>query len=76
MAVFKTYYNGTEIRCVNLTHTNNTLVVAPSINGERETFVIFGMCIAEEILKNKIMLKHTFEKLVQKQELFRTMVAN
>jgi hypothetical protein len=40
MAVFKANFKDTEIRCVDMPHTNATLVTAPKLEGERVSIII------------------------------------
>ena len=74
MAVFKTIFEDTEIRCVDLPNTNGTLVIAPMLEGERVSIIIQGKQIAKEIIKSKEMLKNVFNELVAEQTLFRSLV--
>lgn len=74
MAVFKTKFKNTEIRCVDMPHTNATLVTAPKLEGERVSIIINGKQIAEQITKSKGMLKEVFNKLTAEQNLYRTLV--
>ena len=60
MAVFKTNFKDTEIRCVDMPHTNATLVTAPKLEGERFSIIINGKQIAEQITKSKDMLKEVY----------------
>ena len=75
MAVFKTNFKDTEIRCVDMPHTNATLVTAPKLEGERVSIIISGKQIAEQITKSKGMLKEVFHKLVAEQNLYRSLIA-
>lgn len=74
MAVFKTIFEDTEIRCVDLPNTNGTLVIAPMLEGERVSIIIQGKQIAKEIIKSKKMLKNVFNELVAEQTLFRSLI--
>lgn len=74
MAVFKTNFEGTEIRCLNMPFTNDTLVVAPSMGGERFSFIIYGKQIAEEIVKSNKLLKKAFNRLETEYKLYRSLV--
>ena len=74
MAVFKVKFKDTEIRCVDMPHTNATLVTAPKLEGERVSIIINGKQIAEQITKSKDMLKEVFQKLVTEQNLYRTLI--
>lgn len=74
MAVFKTIFEDTEIRCVDMPHTNTTLVTAPKLEGERVSIIIKGKQIAEQITKSKDMLKEVFHKLVDEQNLYRSLI--
>lgn len=74
MAVFKVKFKNTEIRCVDMPHTNATLVTAPKLKGERVSIIISGKQIAEQITKSKDMLKEVFNKLTTEQNLYRTLV--
>lgn len=75
MAVFKTIFKNTEIRCVDLLHTNGTLVIAPNMEGERVSIIIKGKQIAQEIVKNKKMLKEVFTTLMDEHNLYRSLVS-
>lgn len=75
MAVFKANFKDTEIRCVDMPHTNATLVTAPKLEGERVSIIINGKQIAEQITKSKDMLKEVFHKLVTEQNLYRSLIA-
>lgn len=74
MAVFKVKFKNTEIRCVDMPHTNATLVTAPKLEGERVSIIISGKQIAEQITKSKDMLKDVFHKLVTEQSLYRSLI--
>ena len=74
MAVFKVKFKNTEIRCVDMPHTNATLVTAPKLKGERVSIIIRGKQIAEQITKSKDMLKDIFNQLTTEQNLYRTLV--
>lgn len=74
MAVFKVNFKDTEIRCVDMPHTNATLVTAPKLEGERVSIIINGKQIAEQITKSKDMLKEVFHKLVTEQNLYRSLI--
>ena len=74
MAVFKANFKDTEIRCVDMPHTNATLVTAPKLEGERVSIIISGKQIAEQITKSKDMLKDVFNQLTAEQNLYRTLV--
>ena len=74
MAVIKTKFKGTEIRCVDMPHTNATLVTAPMLNEERVSIIIKGKQIANELVKSKKALKGIFNKLVAEQTLYRSLV--
>lgn len=74
MAVLKTKFKNTEIRCVDMPHTNATLVTAPMLDGERVSIIIKGKQIANEIVKSKKKLKNIFNELVAEQTLFRSLV--
>lgn len=74
MAVLKTNFENTEIRCVDLPNTNGTLVVAPMLEGERVSIIIKGKQIAKEIIKSKDMLTKVFNELVEENNLYRSLV--
>lgn len=74
MAVFKTKFKNTEIRCVDLPNANGTLIIAPQLEGERVSIIIQGKQIAKEIIKSKKMLKNVFNELVAEHTLFRSLV--
>lgn len=74
MAVFKTKFKNTEIRCVNLPNANSTLIVAPTLEGERVSKIIKGKQIADQIVKSKAAIKDIYTELVNEQNLFRTLV--
>lgn len=74
MSVFKTEFKGTEIRCVNLPFTNDTLVVAPSIEGRQVSIIVSGKQIAEKIVKSKKMLEKVFTEIMDEHNLFRSLI--
>lgn len=74
MAVFKTKFKDTEIRCVNLPNANGTLIIAPQLEGERMSKIIKGKQIADKIVKSKAALNTIYTELVTEQNLFRTLV--
>ena len=75
MDVFKTNFKGTEINCINLPFTNDTLVVAPSIDGRQVSIIISGKQIAEKIVKSKKMLEKVFTEIMDEHNLFRRLVS-
>jgi hypothetical protein len=74
MNVFKTEFKGTEIRCIDLPFTNDTLVVAPSIEGRQVSIIVSGKQIAEKITKSKKMLEKVFTEIMDEHNLFRRLV--
>ena len=74
MNVFKTEFKGTEICCVDLPFTNDTLVVAPSIEGRQVSIIVSGKQIAEKIVKSKKMLEKVFTEIMDEHNLFRRLV--
>lgn len=74
MAVFKTKFKDTEIRCVNLPNANGTLIIAPQLEGERMSKIIKGKQIADKIVKSKAALNTIYTELVTEQNLFRSLV--
>lgn len=74
MDVFKTNFKGTEINCVNLPFTNDTLVVAPSIEGRQVSIIVREKQIAEKIVKSKKMLEKVFTEIMDEHNLFRRLV--
>lgn len=74
MAVFKTKFKDTEIRCVNLPNANGTLVIAPQLEGERMSKIIKGKQIADKIVKSKAALNTIYTELVTEQNSFRSLV--
>ena len=74
MAVLKTNFKGTEIRCLNMPFTNDTLVVAPSIGGERFSIIIYGKQIAEKIVKSDRLTKKAYNLLEEKYKEYRSLV--
>lgn len=74
MAVFKTKFKNTEIRCVNLPNANGTLVIAPQLEGERMSKFIKGKQVANQIVKSKAALSSIYTELVTEQSLFRSLV--
>jgi hypothetical protein len=75
MAVLKTNFKGTEIRCLNMPFTNDTLVVAPSMNGERFSIIIYGKQIAENIVKSNKLTKMAYNLLEKEYKKYRSLVA-
>lgn len=75
MAVFNVKFKNTEIRCVDMPHTNATLVTAPKLEGERVSIIINGKQIAEHITKSNDMLKEVFHKLVAEQNLYHSLIS-
>lgn len=74
MAVFKTKFKDTEIRCVNLPNANGTLIIAPQLEGERMSKFIKGKQIADKIVKSKAALNTIYTELVTEQNLFQSLV--
>ena len=74
MAVFKTKFKDTEIRCVNLPNANGTLIIAPQLEGERMSKIIKGKQIADKIVKSKAALNTIYTELVTEQNLYRSLV--
>lgn len=74
MAVLKTEFNGTEIRCINMPFTNDTLVVAPSMRGERFSTIIYGKRIADKIVKSDKLLKKVFDRLEREYNSYHTLI--
>ena len=74
MAVFKTNFKNTEIRCVKFPNANGTLVVAPMLDGERVSKFIKGKQIADKIVKSKAALNSLYTELVAEQNSFRSLV--
>lgn len=75
MAVFKTKFKNTEIRCVNLPNTNGTLIIAPQLEGERMSKLIKGKQVANQIVKSKAALSTIYTELVTELNLFRSLVS-
>ena len=73
MAVFKTKFKDTEIRCVNFPNANGTMVIMP-MEGERVSKFIKGKQIADKIVKSKAALNSLYTELMAEQNLFRTLV--
>lgn len=74
MAVFKTKFKNTEIRCVDLPNANGTLIIAPQLEGERMSKFIKGKQVANQIVKSKAALSSIYTELVNEQILFRSLV--
>jgi hypothetical protein len=74
MAVFKTKFKDTEIRCVDLPNANGTLIIAPQLEGERMSKFIKGKQVANQIVKSKAALSSIYTELVNEQILFRSLV--
>lgn len=62
MAVLTTRHGRTEMRCINLPATNETLVIAPKYKGIRVQIMVEGM-IAEEITTDKKVRSTAFKQL-------------
>lgn len=74
MAVFKTKFKNTEIRCVNMPNANGTLIIALQLEGERMSKFIKGKQVANQIVKSKAALSSIYTELVTEQNLFRSLV--
>lgn len=62
MAVLTTRHGRTEMRCINLPATNETLVIAPKYKGTRVQIIVGGM-VAEEITTDKKARSTAFKQV-------------
>ena len=61
--VLKTKYNEIEIKCLNMTHTNNTIISANNFNGKYVSFMVRKKQIAEKIVTSNIIKRLTYLRL-------------
>jgi len=69
--VIETRHGRTQMRCLNLPATGDTLVVAPNFKKERIQFIIIGEQIAEQIAANKETRKNVFNRIKEEYKLYR-----
>lgn len=69
--VIETRHGRTQMRCLNLPATGDTLVVAPNFKKERIQFIIVGKQIAEQIAANKKIRKTVFNRIKEEYKLYR-----
>lgn len=69
--VIETKHGRTQMRCLNLPATGDTLVVAPKFKGVRIQFIIVGKQIAEEIAADKETRKGIYKNIKEHYELYR-----
>ena len=60
---FKTKYGKTEMKCINLVATGDTLVVAPNYKKSYTYVILNNRMIAEEIASDKKMRSYAFQRL-------------
>ena len=75
MSVFKTNVGKTQIKCLNMESTNNTIFIIPNYNGERISYMIFGKQIAKEIMINNNLKTKIFNKAISQHNLCRTLLS-
>ena len=73
MSVLKTIYKDTTIKCLDMPHTNNTLIVAP-IEGKSVSYLILGKQISRQIVNNERNTKKVYQKLIAKHNQYRSIV--
>lgn len=73
MSVLKTNYKDTTIKCLDMPHTNNTLIVAP-IDGKNISYLIIGKQLSRQIVNNNNNIKKVYQKLIAKHNLYRSIV--
>jgi hypothetical protein len=59
----KTKYENIEIKCLNMVHTNNTLVSTNNFKGKYVSFMVRKKRIAEKIVTSNIIKKLTYLRL-------------
>lgn len=59
----KTKYENIEIKCLNMAHTNNTLVSTNNFNGEYVSFMVRKKRIAEKIVTSNVIKRLTYLRL-------------
>lgn len=69
--VIETRHGRTQMRCLNLPATGDTLVVAPKFKGTRIQFIIVGEQIAEQIAADKETRKAVYKNIKEHYELYR-----
>lgn len=58
----KTKYENIEIKCLNMVHTNNT-IVSTNFNGKYVSFMVRKKRIAEKIVTSNVIKKLTYLRL-------------
>lgn len=74
MAVI-TMYGRTQIKCVNMPNTNNTLVVT-NYNGIDIRFLMLGEQIANNVKENRNLKRKIYKTIKENYQLHRTFLAN
>ena len=76
MAVLTTIHKKTTIKCMNMSNTNNTLVVAPNFKGNNYvSLIIRGVQIAKEIISDDELIKVVYNDISKKHNLYRKLVS-
>lgn len=73
MSVLTTNYKGTKIKCLDMPHTNNTMIVAP-INGQTFSYLIIGKQVSKQIIESESNTKRVYQKLKAKHNLYRSLL--
>lgn len=73
--VFKTKHGKTELKCINLPATGDTLVIAPKYKKTRIQYIIVGQQIAEEIVTDKKTRAVAFKNIQENYELYKATLA-
>ena len=76
MNVIRTKYRRTEIKALNLTATNGTMIIAPNYKGQRVNFIIRGQRIAAKLTDDKDLRKTIYNQIQEQYEEFRSLLAN
>lgn len=75
MSVLKTNYKDITIKCLDMPHTNNTLIVAP-IDGKSISYLILGKQLSRQIVNNDNNIKKVYQKLMAKHNLYRSIIGS
>lgn len=67
-----TMYGRTPIKCLNMPHTNNTLVVT-NYNGIDIRFLICGEQIAEQVDKDRNTKRKVYKQIKDNYQIHRTL---
>lgn len=76
MNVIRTKYRRTEIKALNLTATNGTMIITPNYKGQRVNFIIRGQRIAAKLTDDKDLRKTIYNQIQEQYEEFRSLLAN